>query len=163
MRERYSIAKFVGLVLLLSGACVGQDNHQRASESRVRIIGDVESDFVRRLEIHGRFALASSVVTDFGFPRGSIPPSEDSMVFVGYYIVPENVNTRYFELRLQPQEKNATITIQPITISGHQQRGVFCYPIEVATGYTSGEVSLDDLKPLLNQPPRMKLVSCVTK
>ncbi|MFN7841060.1 MAG: hypothetical protein ACK5YR_21845 [Pirellula sp.] len=122
-------------------------------------------DFWENFEIYGRFVLASEVARAFEFPADSIPVVTDSIMFVGYYVIPEKPPFGYFEFHFDMEVEGVSFDLGGVSFAGmtySPKRLPFCKLIRPPSGW-GRPVPLKELIILLNKTPKLKLTSGFTK
>ncbi len=161
------------LALALFGICSGTSSpHSNTDFPRLEVVRNPAPDedskrtaFWNEFEIHGRFALASEVALSLGFPDEAIPEKNDSVVLIGYYMIPEKPPFGYFEFHFEVEVDGIRFAPGSVSLSGMTfapKRLPFCIQI-LPPSYLGPPVQLKELRTLLNKKMKLKLTSGFTK
>jgi hypothetical protein len=167
------IAAALLIMFAFLGICsaIGSPKAKRDNK-RLEIVCDLlkETDekrlaFWEKFEIYGRFALASEVAAAFDLPDDAIPLDKDSVMLVGYYVIPEKPPFGFFEFRFDLVVDGVEFDLGDASFSGltfSPKRLPFCKLVRPASGF-GRPVPVSKLKILLDQTPKLILRGSMTK
>jgi hypothetical protein len=121
--------------------------------------------FWNDFKIYGRFVRASEVATAFDLPADSIPIERDSVMLIGYYVLPKKSPFGYFEFSFNLVVEGVDFDLGDVSFAGmtfSPKRLPFCKLIRPASGFGL-PVPLRKLEVLFDKTAKLKLTRLLTK
>jgi hypothetical protein len=121
--------------------------------------------FWKEFEIYGRLVLASEVAKQFELPLDAIPVEHDSVMLVGYYVLPDKPPFGYFDFHFDMIVDEVGFDLGGVTFEGmtfSPKRVPYCKLIRPAPGLGQ-PLPMSELRTLLDKTPKLKLRRAFTK